>query len=332
MTSWRGGGLSINKIGASNMALPSLGVIFLLASIVHASFLNSPVSGWPVALQGRGSAVLESSQLTRRSNSALTRCAAKSGGKKAKTKKRKVDRIVGEVDSSDAPLPREDENAPTSLSPPPMSFDVAAEQSEDATWSAPPLPGSPESDMAAAAKALSPPPPRLGSMPGWYSGSSVEELKAARTQGGSGAAAATSFAERLEAEGKPLTPELQESLGALQVADVSVGGGGEDMLKDIAEFRRSAPKKRVEDGKDGLRRVVSVCGTVLSYNFIIIIGFFLWFLAGCFGKFVLESDVVIDSFTGKWEVLILPLLSTHMGLTFFSAGIEKFGGLSDEPA
>ena len=53
------------------------------------------------------------------------------------------------------------------------------------------------------------------------------------------------------------------------------------------------------------------------------------FVAGCFGKFALETDVVIDAFTGLWEVLILPLLSTHMALTFLSAGIEKFGGLSD---
>ena len=38
-----------------------------------------------------------------------------------------------------------------------------------------------------------------------------------------------------------------------------------------------------------------------------------------------QSDIVINGFTGLWEVLILPLLSTHMALTFLSAGIEKFG-------
>ena len=37
-----------------------------------------------------------------------------------------------------------------------------------------------------------------------------------------------------------------------------------------------------------------------------------------------QTDIVIDGFTGLWEVLILPLLTTHMTLTFLSAGIEKF--------
>ena len=52
------------------------------------------------------------------------------------------------------------------------------------------------------------------------------------------------------------------------------------------------------------------------------------YIAGCFGKFVLSTDDVINSFTDKWDSFILPLLSTHMALTFRSAGIEKFA----EPA
>jgi hypothetical protein len=198
-------------------------------------------------------------------------------------------------------------------------------------WDAPTLP------QSAATTQQQPQAPRMGATPGWYSDSSAEDLQREREEGGSGKAAAASFAQRLEAEGRALTPELEESLGALTIADESVGGSDEDMLRDIAELKSKRERERGsmaegEDPKAFLRSVVNVCGTVLSYNFIIIIGFFLWFLSGCFGKFVLDSDVVIDAFTGKWEILILPLLSTHMGLTFFSAGIEKFGGLSEEPA
>jgi hypothetical protein len=35
-----------------------------------------------------------------------------------------------------------------------------------------------------------------------------------------------------------------------------------------------------------------------------------------------KSDFLLMEFQGKWEVLILPLLSTHMALTFISKGIE----------
>ena len=268
-------------------------------------------------------------ELRRGSASPLTRCAAK--GKKKKKRKTTANTSGGGGGGG---------GGGESTSPPPPAAMTSA--TEDVEWSAPRLPGEEDDDeydydydedddddYEEAA-----PAPRMGSMPGWYSGSSAEDVAKAR-QGGTGAAAASSFASRLEAEGRAMTPELEESLGALTIADRSVGGSDDDMLADIAEFRRERvprPGELEDDGKDGLRRVVNVCGTVLSYNFVVIIGFFLWFLAGCFGKFVLKSDVVIDSFTGKWEVLILPLLSTHMGLTFFSAGIEKFGGLSEEPA
>ena len=40
-----------------------------------------------------------------------------------------------------------------------------------------------------------------------------------------------------------------------------------------------------------------------------------------------QDDFVINGFTSYWEVLILPLLTTHMTLTFLSAGLEKIGGL-----
>jgi len=72
-----------------------------------------------------------------------------------------------------------------------------------------------------------------------------------------------------------------------------------------------------------LERVIDTLGTVLTYNFFIIIGFFLWFLAGVALQFGADNIWLIGAFQAKWEVLILPLLSTHMALTFLSAGLEK---------
>ena len=78
------------------------------------------------------------------------------------------------------------------------------------------------------------------------------------------------------------------------------------MLADIEAFKVENPRGAVDRrdeaaGKAGLRRAVGVLGTVLSYNFLVIVGFFLWFLAGCLGKFAFETDVVIDAFTGGGE-------------------------------
>mmetsp|Transcript_14682 Transcript_14682/g.24896 ORF Transcript_14682/g.24896 Transcript_14682/m.24896 type:complete len:207 (-) Transcript_14682:280-900(-) len=103
----------------------------------------------------------------------------------------------------------------------------------------------------------------------------------------------------------------------------------DDLLADISEFRRTRDTSNDTEKNAKLKQAIGVLGTVLSYNFVIIIGFFLWFVTGCVVKFGFESDVVIDGFTGLWEWLVLPLLSTHMALTFLSAGIEKFAGLGE---
>lgn len=132
----------------------------------------------------------------------------------------------------------------------------------------------------------------------------------------------------------PVAPEEVISFDDVLAADsVTKTLDADSLLGDIAEFRRkeSASDRLLNAGDDKaqLRQVVGVLGTVLSYNFIVIIGFFLWFITGCVGQFAFKNDLVINAFTGLWENLILPLLSTHMALTFLSAGIEKFGGLKE---
>ena len=36
-----------------------------------------------------------------------------------------------------------------------------------------------------------------------------------------------------------------------------------------------------------------------------------------------QQTAIIDAFRGSWEVIIMPLLTTHMTLTFLSYGLEK---------
>lgn len=101
------------------------------------------------------------------------------------------------------------------------------------------------------------------------------------------------------------------------------------LAADIARFKadrgisRSIRDSPEESEIGMLERVINTLGTVLTYNFFIIIGFFLWFLAGAALQFGADSTWLIVAFQSKWDVLILPLLSTHMALTFLSAGLER---------
>ena len=130
---------------------------------------------------------------------------------------------------------------------------------------------------------------------------------------------ATSSAERLRARyGDDSLRSTREEREAVE----------DTLAADIARFKADkgipASNYNADEELGLLERVISVLGTVLTYNFFIIIGFFAWFLAGVGLQFGANNYAVIGSFQALWEVLILPLLSTHMALTFLSAGLERF--------
>ena len=87
------------------------------------------------------------------------------------------------------------------------------------------------------------------------------------------------------------------------------------LIADAARFRErgtvveAAPENPVQG-------LINVLGTVLGFNFVVIVGLFLWFLSGVFSLYALDNDAIIIAVKAAFDPFILPLLSTHMGLTF----------------
>jgi hypothetical protein len=107
----------------------------------------------------------------------------------------------------------------------------------------------------------------------------------------------------------------------------------ERLAEDIARFKaeRGLDELREEEEEAGLLyTVIDTLGTILTYNFGIIITFFAWFLTGVGMQYGAQNTVVIDAFRGCWDVLIMPLLTTHMTLTFLSCGLEKVAKAGSE--
>ena len=100
------------------------------------------------------------------------------------------------------------------------------------------------------------------------------------------------------------------------------------LIADAARFRErgtvveAAPENPVQG-------LINVLGTVLGVNFVVIVGLFLWFLSGVFSLYALDNDAIIIAVKAAFDPFILPLLSTHMGLTFLSYGLEKAFGEGD---
>jgi len=102
------------------------------------------------------------------------------------------------------------------------------------------------------------------------------------------------------------------------------------LAADVARFKdENVNTTSMNDEQGILQKVIDTLGTVLTYNFFIIIGFFIWFLAGVGLQFGAKELAVIGAFRSLWDPLILPLLSTHMGLTFLSAGLERLAKMGD---
>ena len=125
---------------------------------------------------------------------------------------------------------------------------------------------------------------------------------------------------------------MREKFGEKSVVGQSARSGGrraaEDRLEeDIARFKAERgpdPSALTADDEPGmLMKTIDTLGTILTYNFGIIILFFTWFLVGVGAQFGADDTAIINAFRSAWDVLILPLLTTHMTLTFLSFGLEK---------
>ena len=108
-------------------------------------------------------------------------------------------------------------------------------------------------------------------------------------------------------------------------------GRADDLAAEVAKFRAQADAEAAIRGDDAetvtfLDQTINTLGTILTYNFFIIITFFAWFMTGVIGQFGFQSFGLINAFRGCWDVLIMPLLTTHMTLTFLSWGLEKVAG------
>jgi hypothetical protein len=110
------------------------------------------------------------------------------------------------------------------------------------------------------------------------------------------------------------------------------GPSDEDLLSDIARFKqRDVANERPSDGNaDFAMKVINGLGLVLTCNFVIIVGLFGWFLVGAISQLGFKSMGPIIAFRGAWDPFILPLLTTHMGLTFLSKALEKLAGKEPE--
>ena len=100
------------------------------------------------------------------------------------------------------------------------------------------------------------------------------------------------------------------------------------LIADAARFRERGTVVEAAS-ENPVQGVINVLGTVLGVNFVVIVGLFLWFLSGVFSLYALDNDTIIIAVKAAFDPFILPLLSTHMGLTFLSYGLEKAFGEGD---
>lgn len=124
---------------------------------------------------------------------------------------------------------------------------------------------------------------------------------------------------------------MRAAFGEGSVVGKSGRSGGrlaaeERLAEDIARFKaeRGLDADVTEEVEGGLlQQVIDTLGNILTVNFFIICVFFTWFLTGVGAQYGAQNTAIIEAFRGAWDLIILPLLTTHMTLTFLSAGLER---------
>jgi len=128
----------------------------------------------------------------------------------------------------------------------------------------------------------------------------------------------------------------ENAAGVLSSEQLSKRAALEDGLAaDLARFKADPtlnPRTEADSGPTMMQNVINTLGKILTFNFFLIIIFFLWFLTGVGMQFGAQQTGVLETFRGCWDVLIMPFLTTHMTLTFLSAGLERIGGGEKEKA
>lgn len=126
-------------------------------------------------------------------------------------------------------------------------------------------------------------------------------------------------------------PRLQPR-GARAGAEIEPVGDGPseaELLSDIARFKERDVANALAGGAAGpspALAVINGLGLVLTCNFVVIVGLFGWFLVGAVAQLGFKSMAPITAFRDAWDPFILPLLTTHMALTFLSKALEKLTG------
>lgn len=134
----------------------------------------------------------------------------------------------------------------------------------------------------------------------------------------------------------PPMPSSQSDYLVGEFAQDWASAGRKDALQaDVERFKAKRLADAAAAGIDPeemtlLEKSIDTLGTILTYNFFIIITFFGWFLTGVVAQFGLKEFAIINAFRGAWDWLIMPLLTTHMTLTFLSYGLEKMAGNGEE--
>lgn len=114
----------------------------------------------------------------------------------------------------------------------------------------------------------------------------------------------------------------------VDVEPIGDGPSEADLLSDIARYKvRDVEKQAATTGGSPLvAKVINGLGFVLTCNFVIIVGLFGWFIVGAVAQLGFKSMAPIMAFRGAWDPFIMPLLTTHMTLTFLSKALEKLTG------
>ncbi|CAM9199566.1 unnamed protein product [Chrysoparadoxa australica] len=99
---------------------------------------------------------------------------------------------------------------------------------------------------------------------------------------------------------------------------------------DVMRYRAAKDSTVAEEDEGGILSGVSdTISWILFGDFLVVLGFLLWFIAGVGLKATTQDSFLIDKFTDSWNGLIQPALGVLMAGTILGGTVGKMGEDSD---
>ncbi|CAM9570020.1 unnamed protein product [Heterosigma akashiwo] len=104
----------------------------------------------------------------------------------------------------------------------------------------------------------------------------------------------------------------------------------EQLLADIAAFKKAAPAKVAEEEDSVLDKAGDIFSSILVIDFFVVVGLLGWFVVGVIAKYAFGNSDIVISFRSNFDLVVQPAIGVLMLGTLAGAAVSKLNNKEEK--